>query len=113
MTRFVIPIVVLLATLAPLPALAQDQAQIDHGKQVYAAQRCSLCHAIGGTGNAKGPLDNVGSKLGEDDLRLWIVDAVAMAKKAGAERKPAMKNFTNIPDEDLAALVAYLASLKS
>lgn len=104
--------IVLAGLLIPTLVSAQDQAQLDHGKQVFTDQKCNLCHAIDGTGNAKGPLDNVGANLTADDIRMWIVEAVAMTKKSGAERKPAMKNFTDIPEADLDALVAYLAGLK-
>lgn len=114
MRRIAIPLVTLFGILLlPTLASAQDQAQLDHGQKVFMDQKCTLCHAIGDTGNAKGPLDGVGSKLTADEIRMWIVDAVEMAKKTGADRKPPMKNFTAIPDNDLEALVAYLASLKS
>src|SRR4051812_49054679 len=38
-------------------ALAQD-AKVARGQKVYTDQKCSLCHSIGGHGNAKGPLDD-------------------------------------------------------
>ena len=82
------------------------------GEQVYVAQKCALCHSIGDKGNKKGPLDGVGARLSADDLRKWIVDAKGMTVKTGAPRKPEMKNYA-LPKEDVDALVAYLASLKS
>lgn len=93
-------------------ASAQSQAQIEAGKQVFVDQRCSLCHSIDGEGNSQGPMDAVGSKLSADEIREWIVDAPAMTAKMQAERKPEMKAFTDLADEDLDALVAYLQSLK-
>ena len=100
-------------TVFATPALAQDAAKIEKGAQVYAAQKCQMCHSIAGKGNAKGNLDGIGSKLKEDDLRQWIVDPVAMTAKHKAERKPAMPNkYNTLPKEDIDALVAYLASLK-
>lgn len=91
-------------------AYAQD-AKVAKGVEVYAAQKCAMCHAIAGKGNAKGPLDKVGSKYNNADLKAWIVDAVGMTAKTKAPRKPLMKNY-NLPAEDLDALVAYMASLK-
>jgi len=89
---------------------AQDTAR---GEKVYAAQKCSTCHSIAGKGNAKGPLDDVGTKLTADEIRAWIVDPVAMTKKTNATRKPLMTaKYKNLPKEDLDALVTYLASLK-
>jgi mono/diheme cytochrome c family protein len=79
---------------------------------VYTAQKCSLCHSIDGKGNKKGPLDNVGAKLSEEEIRQWIVNAPEMTKKTKAERKPVMKSYEKLPKEDIDALVAYMQSLK-
>jgi mono/diheme cytochrome c family protein len=93
-------------------ASAQDAKLSEKGAAVYAAQKCSICHAIAGKGQAKGPLDGVGSKLTNDELREWIVNPAEMTKKTKAERKPPMRAYPNLPKEDLDALVAYMASLK-
>ena len=88
-------------------------AQTEKGAQVYAAQKCSMCHSIAGKGNAKGPLDDVGSKFTSEQIHEWIVDPVGMSAKQKATRKPAMPaKYASLPKEDLDALVAYLASLK-
>jgi len=91
-------------------ASAQDTAK---GAKVYADQKCSLCHSIAGKGNAKGALDDVGSKLKPEEIREWIVDPVAMTAKTKAPRKPPMQpKYKTLAKEDLDALVGYLASLK-
>ena len=107
MTR-VCSLVALMTIFAPL-ASAQDLAS--KGKDVYAAQKCSVCHAIAGAGNKKGALDGIGAKLSAADIRSWITDAPAMAAKAKAERKPVMKAYM-LAKDDLDALVAYLQALK-
>ena len=89
---------------------AQD-AKVARGAQVYAEQKCSLCHSIGDKGNKKGPLDEVGTTRTLDELRAWIVDAKGMTVKTKAPRKPEMKNYA-LSKEDLDALVAYMATLK-
>jgi len=94
------------------PAAAQDAKQIEHGKTVYAAQKCQICHSIDGKGQIKGPLDGVGTKLSVDEIREWIVNPAEMTKKTKAERKPPMRAYPKLPKEDLEALVAYMASLK-
>ena len=53
-------------------AVAQEAKAIELGKQVYAEQKCKLCHSIAGEGNTKGPLDGVGSKLTTADIREWM-----------------------------------------
>jgi mono/diheme cytochrome c family protein len=96
--------------LAPSMAAAQDAAK---GEQVYAAQKCSMCHQIAGKGNKLSPLDGVGKKLSAADLKEWIVDPDAAAKKASSTKKPAMpKTYAKLPAADVDALVAYLQSLK-
>jgi mono/diheme cytochrome c family protein len=79
---------------------------------VFAAQKCSICHAVAGKGNQKGALDDVGAKLSADDIRQWIVAAPEMTAKHKADRKPAMKAYPDIAQNDLDALVAYLDSLQ-
>jgi mono/diheme cytochrome c family protein len=95
-------------------AFAQDAK--DKGLKVYTDQKCSTCHSIGGHGNAKGPLDDVGKKLTADEIRQWIVDPAAMTAKSKSERKPAMTmiaaKLKALPKADVDALVAYLSSLK-
>ncbi len=97
------------AQAAPAPGGAQAA---DKGAAVFAAQKCSLCHSLDGKGNAKGPLDDVGSKLTADEIRQWIVTPAEMTAKAKATRKPVMKAFPNLPKEDLDALVAFLHAKK-
>lgn len=64
-------------------------------------QRCRMCHAIEGEGNIRSPLDGVGDRLSEEDIRLWIV--------APQEMNPAVaKRGYHLSEEDLDALVAYL-----
>jgi mono/diheme cytochrome c family protein len=101
--------VAILSVAGAAPGAAQDaKAQ---GEKVFADQKCTLCHSIGGKGNSKGPLDEVGSKLSSDDIRAWISDAKGMTAKTKATRKPEMKAYT-LPKEDVDALVAYLSAMK-
>jgi len=94
-----------------LATISAQDAKVQQGQKAYTDQKCSLCHSIGGHGNAKGPLDDVGTKLSADEIRQWIVDAKGMTAKAKATRKPEMKQYT-LPKEDVDALVAYLQTLK-
>lgn len=94
-----------------LAAAASAQDAKAKGEQVFAAQKCSLCHSIAGKGNPKGALDDVGSKIKPDEIRAWIVDAKGMTAKTKAARKPEMKQFS-LPNDEVDALVAYLSSLK-
>ena len=104
------------ASLIALASAGAAHAQdVEKGKQVYAnaAPKCKMCHSIAGDGNAKGSLDDAG-KLPAADIKAWIRTPKEMAAKAKAERKPPMPAYdaAKISDPDLAALVAYLSSLK-
>ena len=96
--------------LVPSAAGAQDAAK---GEQLYAAQKCSMCHQIAGKGNKMSPLDGVGKKLSAAEIKEWIVDPDAAAKKHSSTRKPAMpKTYAKLPAADVDAMVAYLQTLK-
>ncbi len=104
--------VTLAATLVLLSGVAFAQATPEQGQKVFAAAKCIICHSVAGTGNAKGPLDGVGSKLSAADIRQWITAAPEMAAKTNAQRKPAMKAYTDMKKDDVDALVEYLQTLK-
>jgi mono/diheme cytochrome c family protein len=93
-------------------ATMQDKGQVELGMKVYADQKCSVCHSIAGKGNAKGPLDDVGTRLTADQIREWMVNPAEMTKKTKAERKPPMRAYPNLSKPDLEGLVAYMLSLK-
>jgi mono/diheme cytochrome c family protein len=90
-------------------AAAQNKAAV--GEKVYVDQKCNLCHAIGDKGNKKGPLDGVGDRLSEADIRAWMTDAKGMTAKTKATRKPEMKAYT-LSKDDVDGLVAYMQTLK-
>jgi mono/diheme cytochrome c family protein len=107
---FTIGITIALVAGVPRVAGAQDAKK---GAEVYAAQKCSVCHSIAGKGGKSSALDGVGAKLSADDIRQWIVDPVAMTKKSNSTKKPPMpKKYDKLPAADLDALVAYMQSLK-
>jgi mono/diheme cytochrome c family protein len=113
-TKAILPLGTLALALAmPVVSAAQDEAAVKKGQEVYAAQKCSTCHSIAGKGGKSSPLDGVGKKLSADDIRQWIVDPVAMAKKSSSTKKPPMPaKYGTLPAADLDGLVAYMQSLK-
>ena len=96
--------------MAAAPAFAQD-ANLKKGAQVFVTAKCTKCHAIAGKGNAKGKLDEVGSKLTPAEIKAWLETPEEMATKAKETRKPPMKK-TSMSKDDEEALVAYLSTLK-
>jgi len=82
---------------------APQAATIARGRAVYAEQRCRVCHSIEGEGNTRSPLDGVGGRLTEREIRRWIV--------APQDMNPAVaKRGYQLSEEDLNALVAYLTA---
>jgi mono/diheme cytochrome c family protein len=99
-------------SLGVVVSAATPQDAKAKGEKIFAEQKCTLCHSIAGKGNAKGPLDEVGSKLTDGEIRNWITDSKAMTEKTKATRKPAMKAYT-LSKEDVDALGVYLSALKT
>ena len=97
------------AALSSSAVLAQDTAA---GEKLYTVQKCSMCHSIGGKGNPAGKLDDVGSRLSEEDIRQWLINTRVMTEKAKSTRKPVMPAYTKLTKEEVDSLVAYLKSLK-
>ncbi len=95
----------ILAIMGVAPALTQDSG-MQQGREVYAIQKCALCHSISGIGGKKKELDGVGSRLKPEDMKKWILTP--------KEMKPdtAMKAYPNLPQKDLSDLIAYLMTLK-
>jgi len=105
---------ILAATFAGVMFAARiDAAEAQKGQDVYTAQKCQMCHSIGGKGGKTSPLDGVGAKLSADEIKLWIVNPTEAAAKAKSTKKPAMPNkYGKLPAADIDALVAYMQSLK-
>ena len=90
------------------PAVSSDAVR---GREVYNAQGCASCHAIAGSGNPRNPLDDVGTRRNAAELRDWIMgtgSAVEQLSPAVVRRK---QRYQELPEAELKALVAYLATL--
>jgi mono/diheme cytochrome c family protein len=112
-TSLMLTTIAALAIAGTSGLLAQDAAQIKRGEEVYAAQKCSMCHSIAGKGGKSSPLDGVGAKLSAEDIKQWITHPTEMTAKAKSTKKPPMPaKYGKLPAADLDALVAYLHSLK-
>ena len=101
------------AFLSGASLFAQDAKKAADGKKAYDAKGCSVCHLIAGKGSKIAPLDGVGTKLKEADIKKWLTDAAAMEKTLTPAPKIKMssKKLTLTPTE-IDDLVAYLLTLK-
>lgn len=93
-------------------ASAQDAKLVQRGEKLYVDQKCSMCHSVAGKGNQKGPLDDVGTRLSDEELRQWLINPRAMEQKTKSLRKPPMPPYAKLPAEDVDALIAYMKTLK-
>jgi mono/diheme cytochrome c family protein len=99
------------AIVAPLeePEVAPRVAE---GRAVYEAQDCARCHAIAGRGNPRFPLDGVGARRDRDALRAWVTAPPEMEAEMSARTFSAKQRYQALPEDELDALIDYLASLR-
>jgi cytochrome c len=105
--------VMVTVALSGTALLAQDAKKIADGKKLYDTKECAKCHSIAGKGAKIDPLDDVGSKLTEADIRTWLKDPASMEAKL--TKKPKVKMSSKkiaLTDPELDALTAYMLSIK-
>jgi len=101
---------VVLGSALVVPALAQEGATVEHGRQVF-AYWCAPCHAPGPKHPGTQALEALykGSKPAPLEQRMDLVPTVTQTfVRTGASVMPPFRK-TEISDADLAALAAYLA----
>jgi mono/diheme cytochrome c family protein len=98
------------ATPAAAPETAGDP--VAEGKRVYERQNCARCHAIGGEGNRRNPLDGVGARFSAEAIRDWIVGAASLQDEMSPSAFRAKQRYAELPPVELDALVAYMQSLR-
>jgi mono/diheme cytochrome c family protein len=95
-----------LFALAGIALALPPQSATGRGREVYAAQKCALCHSIAGIGGKKSVLDGVGFKLKPEDIKRWIRTPKEM--KVNTTMKP----YPKLPENDLEDLVAFITTLR-
>lgn len=101
---------------APPPAPAEPApgaAQLGDAPDVFRAQ-CVMCHQIGGEGGPVGPpLDGVGARLSEEEIRAAILDPEATLAEGYEDLAGIMPpNYEDIlSPEEIETLVRYLSGL--
>ena len=109
MRRMLLPIALTMFAVAGLGA--QDAKKAAAGKALYEKQGCVKCHQIAGKGSKISPLDGVGSKLSEAEIKQWLTDPDTMTAKLAKKPTAKMKKVV-LPDADIDALVHYRLSWK-
>ncbi len=101
------------APLAPAPAPAPaPQPDSLRGKLVYDQNGCARCHSVAGVGNRRSVLDGVGARRDTASIRAWTIGSEMLADSISPATLRSKQGFQRLPENDLKALIAFLASLK-
>lgn len=94
--------------LPPRPVAANET-----GARLFREQGCTSCHALGGAGNPRYPLDGVGARRSRDELRAWTTGTGLAAERLSPMVVRRKERYQDLPDADMAALVEYLSAARS
>jgi mono/diheme cytochrome c family protein len=94
--------------LPPGPGAANET-----GARLFREQGCASCHALGGAGNPRYPLDGVGARRSRDELRVWTTGTGLAAERLSPMVVRRKQRYQELSDADMAALVEYLSAARS
>jgi len=94
--------------LPPGPVAANET-----GARLFREQGCASCHALGGAGNPRYPLDGVGARRSRDELRAWTTGTGLAAERLSPMVVRRKQRYQELSDADMAALVEYLSAARS
>ncbi|HET6604215.1 MAG TPA: c-type cytochrome [Xanthomonadaceae bacterium] len=99
----------------PKPARVQqaplDATRIARGRELIQSRGCLRCHAVGGIGNPRSPLDRAAARRDAAALREWTLATGEAADALPARARAVKQDYRDLPHEDLDALIAYLQDL--
>ena len=92
----------------------QDAPPVDtlRARALFDELGCSGCHAVGGTGNPRNPLDGIGSRRTPASIRTWTLGAGAVADSLSGAVLRVKGTYADLDEADLESLVDWLAELK-
>lgn len=93
------------------PPAHLNPESIETGRMLYREQTCMRCHSIGGQGNPRNPLDNVGLKHTAEVMREWIIGADTLETMLSERTFRKKQPYKKLSDDDIDALVIYMQSL--
>ncbi|ODU47987.1 cytochrome c [uncultured Aquimonas sp.] len=97
---------------ASVAADGADAALLARGREVVLTNDCLMCHSIAGEGSPRSPLDGVGSRLSETEILHFAIADESVQDDLSPRAIKAKRDYAELPQEDLQAMAAYLASLK-
>jgi len=87
--------------------------EVDWGRRVFFEQNCTACHAVGGEGNPRLPLDGVGDRETLEGLRIWVTGTGEAATQLSAGVRRKKQAYQTLPDAEMNALIVFLSSLRA
>lgn len=100
------------ARVASMAAEGANAALLARGRAVLEANDCLMCHSIAGEGSPRSPLDGVGARLSETEILHFAIADEAVQDDLAPRAIKAKRGYAELPQDELQAMVAYLASLK-
>ena len=82
------------------------------GILVFINQGCVQCHSLSGTGSGRLSLDGIGNRLGENEIRDWIVANPPVINNLSPTIRTIKSSYANIPQQDMNALLYLLNNSK-
>jgi hypothetical protein len=98
--------------VASPPAPPQGAADSIRGRMVFDSAGCTRCHSVAGVGSPRYPLDGVGARRSEAELRAWTQGADALADSLPPSALRSKQAYREMKPADLDALIAFLRSLR-
>jgi mono/diheme cytochrome c family protein len=83
-------------------------ASASAGAEVFVQAGCARCHSVAGKGSRRSPLDGVGARLSQAEIRRWITP-----NKAEPDAFIASHADLTLSDQQREALLAYLMGLRN
>lgn len=80
------------------------------GARLFREQGCTSCHAFGGAGNPRYPLDGVSARRTPAELRAWITGTGAAEERLAGSVVRRKQRYLELSPAELAALVDYLGA---
>jgi mono/diheme cytochrome c family protein len=88
-----------------------DPAAVAAGATLYEAQGCNLCHTIAGEGGGDYPLDGVGKRLSEEQIRRFIAPSPDMQSRFPGPMFEMKQAYHSLTPDEMSALAAFVRSL--
>lgn len=89
----------------------QESPPVDtvRARALFTELGCGACHAVGGMGNPRNPLDGIGIRRTPVSIRAWTIGEESVADSLSAAVLRVKSTYVDVPESDLELLVKWLA----